>query len=250
LHCSKLLPAFRLAEAHARTSAVLIDELVLLDELHADRLKHTANGQVIGRCRDLDSPRRQIGLATCAELLKPGFKVAESTVSKYMILRPGPPSQSWKDIPAQPFGGDYCDRLARWWSGVYYVPDGKPDGNDPFNDRLELIGPRVGVNMLRLEPGVLEGRYLVEPMPGLRVMFPSWLKHMVHPFHGPGERISISFNVIVQVQQQTRCGRKTEDRRCRSSIKTPNRFSERLPRGQSVITYENETHFCTNSRRR
>lgn len=31
------------------------------------------------------------------------------------------------------------------------------------------------------------GRYLVEPMRGLMVMFPSWLKHMVHPFHDPGE---------------------------------------------------------------
>src|SRR6266581_1014172 len=30
------------------------------------------------------------------ELLKLGFEVAESTVSKYMILRRGPPSQSWR----------------------------------------------------------------------------------------------------------------------------------------------------------
>jgi hypothetical protein len=55
--------------------------------------------------------------------------------------------------------------------------------------------------MLQLERNVFEGRYLVEPMPGLMVMFPSWLKHMVHPFHGSGERISISFNITVQIQQ-------------------------------------------------
>jgi len=30
------------------------------------------------------------------ELLKLGFKIAESTVSKYMIRRPGPPSQTWR----------------------------------------------------------------------------------------------------------------------------------------------------------
>jgi hypothetical protein len=30
------------------------------------------------------------------ELLKPGFKIAESTVSKYMIRRRGPPSQTWR----------------------------------------------------------------------------------------------------------------------------------------------------------
>lgn len=30
------------------------------------------------------------------ELLKPGFEVAESTVSKYMIHHRGPPSQTWR----------------------------------------------------------------------------------------------------------------------------------------------------------
>jgi hypothetical protein len=30
------------------------------------------------------------------ELLKLGFEVAESTVSKYLIRRRGPPSQSWR----------------------------------------------------------------------------------------------------------------------------------------------------------
>jgi hypothetical protein len=30
------------------------------------------------------------------ELLKLGFKVAESTVSKYMMRRRGPPSQTWR----------------------------------------------------------------------------------------------------------------------------------------------------------
>jgi hypothetical protein len=35
------------------------------------------------------------------ELLKLGFEVAESTVSKYMIRHRGPPSQSWRTFPAQ-----------------------------------------------------------------------------------------------------------------------------------------------------
>jgi hypothetical protein len=30
------------------------------------------------------------------ELLKLGFEIAESTVSKYMIWRRGPPSQTWR----------------------------------------------------------------------------------------------------------------------------------------------------------
>ena len=69
---------------------------------------------------------------------------------------------------------------------------GKPDSDGSTNGKLELIDPRAGANILPLERGLFEGRYLVEPMPGLMVMFPSWLKHMVHPFQGSGERISIS----------------------------------------------------------
>jgi uncharacterized protein (TIGR02466 family) len=86
------------------------------------------------------------------------------------------------------------------WSGVYYVASGKPDNADPLNGKLELIDPRSGINMLRLEGGPSDGRCLVEPKPGLMVMFPSWLKHMVHPFAGEGERISIAFNVTLQIQ--------------------------------------------------
>jgi hypothetical protein len=43
------------------------------------------------------------------ELLKLGFEVAESTVSKYMIRRRGPPSQKLEDLPAQPRGRYCCD---------------------------------------------------------------------------------------------------------------------------------------------
>jgi hypothetical protein len=41
------------------------------------------------------------------ELLKLGFKVAESTVSKYMIRRRRPPSQSW-----QAFLRNHADAIA------------------------------------------------------------------------------------------------------------------------------------------
>ncbi|NJN46627.1 MAG: hypothetical protein HC808_09270 [Candidatus Competibacteraceae bacterium] len=29
------------------------------------------------------------------------------------------------------------------------------------------------------------------------VVFPGWLQHQVHPYFGPGERITIAFNVIM-----------------------------------------------------
>jgi uncharacterized protein (TIGR02466 family) len=81
------------------------------------------------------------------------------------------------------------------WSGSYYVRAGEPDPDTRFNGRLELIDPRAGANMLAPESSALQTRYLITPTPGLMVLFPSWLNHLVHPFFGRGERISIAFNV-------------------------------------------------------
>jgi len=35
----------------------------------------------------------------------------------------------------------------------------------------------------------------ITPEPGMLVMFPSWIDHMVHPHHGPDDRISIAINI-------------------------------------------------------
>ena len=83
------------------------------------------------------------------------------------------------------------------WSGVYYVAEGKPDPDRPNNGKLELFDPRAGVNMIFIENTMLHGRYTIDPIPGLMVVFPAWLQHMVHPFFGKGERISVSFNVLI-----------------------------------------------------
>ncbi len=84
-----------------------------------------------------------------------------------------------------------------FWSGVYYVDSGEAEADRPDNGKLELIDPRVGVNVLRVPGTLFEGRYVFDPSPGLMVMFPSWLQHYVHPFFGKGERISIAFNAKI-----------------------------------------------------
>jgi uncharacterized protein (TIGR02466 family) len=81
------------------------------------------------------------------------------------------------------------------WSGVYYVSSGQPQPAEAPNGRLELIDPRAGANLM-LAGSKLEERPLIEPTPGVMVLFPSWLQHLVHPFFGKGERISIAFNVM------------------------------------------------------
>lgn len=145
----------------------------------------------------------------CVHTLKDRVTTCASDMTRLFTALEGPTKVNmqvdcWANISRRGHYNSVHDHPGAMWSGVYYISGGEPDGDDPFNGKLELLDPRVGVNMLRLEQGLFGGRYLVDPLPGLMVMFPSWLKHMVHPFSGSMERISTSFNVYVQIQQQTK----------------------------------------------
>ncbi|MEM9145970.1 MAG: TIGR02466 family protein [Pseudomonadota bacterium] len=83
------------------------------------------------------------------------------------------------------------------WSGVTYVSIGEPDAEVPMNGHIEFIDPRTGPGILPLPAGTFEERNIIAPVEGMMLLFPSWLKHQVHPFRGRGERISIAFNVRI-----------------------------------------------------
>lgn len=84
------------------------------------------------------------------------------------------------------------------WSGCYYVSSGEPEPRDRFNGKLELIDPRFGLSLMSVQGADLAEQCLIDSEPGVMVMFPAWLNHQVHPFHGRGERISIGFNVFLR----------------------------------------------------
>lgn len=82
-----------------------------------------------------------------------------------------------------------------FWSGIYYVNIGAPDPERRMSGDLEFVDPRSGANMTSPVGSVIDRGLRVRPQNGLMVMFPSWLKHFVHPYFGPGERISVAFNI-------------------------------------------------------
>lgn len=86
------------------------------------------------------------------------------------------------------------------WSGVYYIQPGEPDESVPYSGLLELLDPRESANYIQIQNTVLDARTFIENVPGRMVLFPSWLKHMVHPFVGEGVRMSIAFNANVVEQ--------------------------------------------------
>lgn len=87
------------------------------------------------------------------------------------------------------------------YSGVYYVTRGQPDPDVPHGGLLELLDPREAANYIQVANTVLDGRSFFENVPGRMLLWPSWVKHMVHPYAGEGERISIAFNVNVVEQE-------------------------------------------------
>ena len=83
------------------------------------------------------------------------------------------------------------------FSLVYYVAAGVPDPAVPYSGLLELIDPRESANYIQIQDTVLDARTFIDCTPGRMVLFPSWVRHMVHPFTGDGTRISIACNVNV-----------------------------------------------------
>ncbi len=81
------------------------------------------------------------------------------------------------------------------FSGVYYVTPGSPDPDVPHGGLLELLDPREAANYIQVTNTVLDARHFYENKPGRMLLWPSWVKHMVHPYVGEGHRISIAFNV-------------------------------------------------------
>lgn len=82
------------------------------------------------------------------------------------------------------------------WSGVYYVTLGTPAPDAPPEaGKIEFLDPRMAATDIGVNGADALPKLVIDPQPGLLVIFPSWLYHYVNPFHGTGERISIAFNV-------------------------------------------------------
>ena len=77
------------------------------------------------------------------------------------------------------------------WSGTYYVDiGGVADSNS--GTPLHLLAPNV---QMAFFPTVVDDSIYIYPKPGLMVLFPSYVPHMVFPHVGDSPRISIAFNL-------------------------------------------------------
>ena len=70
-----------------------------------------------------------------------------------------------------------------------------PDPAHPMSGMFEFHDPRPAAAAMPLPGFDFGSKFLVRPTAGVMLVFPSWHLHMVHPFFGTGERISIAFNI-------------------------------------------------------
>ena len=147
----------------------------------------SVRSNVRGWHSDSDFFRRD---AECARTLKRRAESVAIELTRLVVAPTGAPRtfrftmDAWANVLRNGGYNSVHNHPNSLWSGVYYVDGGNPEPTPRENGKLELIDPRSGVNMLYIDKNVLDGRYLIEPIPGLMVVFPSWLKHMVHPYYG------------------------------------------------------------------
>lgn len=86
------------------------------------------------------------------------------------------------------------------WSGVYCVDPGDSDPSDPDSGTLTFVNPNGLAQMYRdatnvnLRRPYHPGNVGFPARAGRLVLFPSWVQHLVLPYRGQRERITIAFN--------------------------------------------------------
>lgn len=102
--------------------------------------------------------------------------------------------------------GDYTiphDHADAHWASVYYADMGDVEpSQDSESGVLAFLDPRHGARPM---PGLdlLGGTFTVAPRTGRLVIFPGWLLHYVHAYHGARPRVSISCNVVFDIAPPT-----------------------------------------------
>lgn len=103
-------------------------------------------------------------------------------------------------------GGGYNvphDHPGAFWSAAYYVKVPVIDGDDGPAGSIEFIDTRAGpAGQGIVGSPWLRGLHTMRPRSGMLVVFPSTLKHWVHPNKSDEERITIAINARVEVDRE------------------------------------------------
>ncbi len=111
--------------------------------------------------------------------------------------------QGWANVNRQ---GDYHDlhnHPHSYLSGTYYVQvprQPKPEGRGDLSPgAISFYDPRPQANMNAVRGDAqVNPEHTVMPEPGMMLLWPAFLHHLVHPNLAAEARISISFNIVLK----------------------------------------------------
>ena len=138
---------------------------------------------------------------SCLQVLRARVRSYVTALARSVAKKPDDPVherfrlEAWANVLRRGHYHSLHSHPNAYWSGVYYVTGNpEPEADHPFSGKLELIDPRPGASLSYSESTALYARFLVNPSAGQMVVFPGWLQHLVHPYFGSAERITVAFN--------------------------------------------------------
>ena len=107
-----------------------------------------------------------------------------------------PIHEGWVNVSPTHAMNSPHDHPGAFWSGTYYVHVPVPsDPADKLSGAIEFIDPRgsIGTNA-RIDAPFTRGKFTVRPAAGTCLLWPSFVKHWVHPNHSREDRVTVAFN--------------------------------------------------------
>lgn len=176
-------------------------------ELNRRLLEHIAEREAREPSRGLSNIGGWHSEANFLEAADPAVRELRKSVSACVLEmldltrhKPLPNDQSlrvtaWANVARAGSYNAIHNHTPALYSGVYYAGVGDPAPEGSRDGMIEFVDPRPGPHGGPLPTHAFNAPLMIDPEPGMLLMFPGWLLHYVHPYRGTTPRVSIAFNV-------------------------------------------------------
>ncbi|MCI0722866.1 MAG: 2OG-Fe(II) oxygenase family protein [Acidobacteria bacterium] len=107
---------------------------------------------------------------------------------------------AWANVNRETHFNALHYHVGGFWSGVYYVaiPESDRPESGAIVFRNRTLSPLLASTLTAPEPlrKAFKAEICFKPVPGMLLIFPSWVEHWVNPHFSKSPRISIGFDIL------------------------------------------------------